>query len=140
MSCGKYVTLLCIIVLLSYYYKHFELCFILNQVLSNTSDGRRYIDFYNVVEYPYLAIIDPRTGECMKTYSNITVDSLMSDLNDMLSTHASPECTSQDSSNSNNWNNYPISSKQTTLTDQVRDIYTYPVLLVSIILLCYFFY
>lgn len=65
--------------------------FVLWQVLTNTNDGKHYIDFYNVVEYPYLAIIDPRTGECMQTYSHITVDVLMSALNDMLSTHPSPE-------------------------------------------------
>ena len=61
------------------------------QVLSNSVDGKRYIDFYNVNSYPYLAIIDPRTGECMRTSNHITVDTLVSDLNDMLSTHASPD-------------------------------------------------
>ncbi|XP_011498589.1 PREDICTED: UBX domain-containing protein 7 [Ceratosolen solmsi marchali] len=65
--------------------------FVLWQVLSNSVDGKRYIDFYNVSGYPYLAIIDPRTGECMRSYNHITVDSLVFGLNDMLSTHASPE-------------------------------------------------
>lgn len=96
--------------------------FILWQVLSNTSDGRRYIDFYNVMEYPYLAIVDPRTGECMRTYNNISVDSLISDLNDMLSTHASPESASQDTSNSKDWNNFPTSPpKRNTLADQAKN-------------------
>ncbi|EZA50683.1 hypothetical protein DMN91_003974 [Ooceraea biroi] len=95
--------------------------FVLWQVLSNTSDGRRYIDFYNVVEYPYLAIVDPRTGECMKTYSNITVDNLMSDLNDMLSTHASPESASV-TSNSKDWNNFPTTPpKRNTLAEQAKN-------------------
>ncbi|XP_014203923.1 UBX domain-containing protein 7 [Copidosoma floridanum] len=65
--------------------------FVLWQVLSHSADGKRYIDFYTVNTYPYLAIIDPRTGECMRAYNNITVDSLVSGLNDMLSLHASPE-------------------------------------------------
>lgn len=65
----------------------------LKKVLSNSVDGRRYIDFYNVINYPYLAIIDPRTGECMRSYNHITVDTLVFGLNDMLSTHASPEST-----------------------------------------------
>ncbi|EFN86627.1 UBX domain-containing protein 7 [Harpegnathos saltator] len=96
--------------------------FVLWQVLSNTSDGRRYIDFYNVVEYPYLAIIDPRTGECMRTYNNISVDSLISGLNDMLSTHASPESASQDTSNSKDWNNFPTSPpKRNILNDQIKN-------------------
>ncbi|KAK0168780.1 hypothetical protein PV327_002550 [Microctonus hyperodae] len=68
--------------------------FILWQVLSDTADGRGYINFYNVTTYPYLAIVDPRTGECMRSYTNITVDSLLTGLNDMLSTHPSPDSTS----------------------------------------------
>ncbi|XP_014478630.1 PREDICTED: UBX domain-containing protein 7 [Dinoponera quadriceps] len=96
--------------------------FILWQVLSNTSDGRRYIDFYNVIEYPYLAIIDPRTGECMRTYTNISVDSLISGLNDMLSTHASPDSASHDTSNSKDWNNFPTSPpKRNILIDQTKN-------------------
>ncbi|XP_053973179.1 UBX domain-containing protein 7 [Hylaeus volcanicus] len=79
--------------------------FVLWQVLSNTNDGKRYIDFYNVSEYPYLAVIDPRTGECMQIYNHITVDILMSALNDMLSTHPSPECVSSESFSSKKWNN-----------------------------------
>ncbi|XP_043278787.1 UBX domain-containing protein 7 [Venturia canescens] len=70
--------------------------FVLWQVLSTTSDGKRYIDFYNVTNYPYLAIIDPRTGECMRSYNHITVDSLATGLNDMLSMHASPDNTPPD--------------------------------------------
>ncbi|XP_011637392.1 LOW QUALITY PROTEIN: UBX domain-containing protein 7 [Pogonomyrmex barbatus] len=100
--------------------------FILWQVLSNSSDGRRYIDFYNVVVYPYLAIVDPRTGECMKTYNNITVDSLISDLNDVLSTHPSPESThpspTQVTSNTKDWNNFPTTPpKRNSLADQLKN-------------------
>lgn len=54
-------------------------------------------------EYPYLAVVDPRTGECMQTYNHITVDILMSALNDMLSTHPSPECVTNDSFTSKKW-------------------------------------
>ncbi|XP_076276237.1 UBX domain-containing protein 7 [Lasioglossum baleicum] len=71
--------------------------FIFWQALSNTNNGKRYIDFYNVSKYPYVAVIDPRTGECMKTYHHITVDILIFALNDMLSTHPSPECVSSES-------------------------------------------
>lgn len=79
--------------------------FVLWQVLSNTSDGSRYIHLYDVYEYPYLAIIDPRTGERMQTYNHITVDILMSALNDMLSSHPSPECVTGNSINSKKWGN-----------------------------------
>ncbi|KAI4493224.1 hypothetical protein M0802_009512 [Mischocyttarus mexicanus] len=70
--------------------------FVLWQVLSNTKDGKNYIDFYKVIDYPYLAVIDPRTGECIRTYNHITIDSLISDLNDILSIHASPEGATND--------------------------------------------
>ncbi|KAL0113538.1 hypothetical protein PUN28_012597 [Cardiocondyla obscurior] len=95
--------------------------FILWQVLSNTSDGKRFIDFYNVMVYPYLAIVDPRTGECMKTYNNITVDSLISELNDVLSTYPSPE-SSQVSSNSKEWNDFPVTPpKRNILAEQIKN-------------------
>ncbi|XP_017883811.1 UBX domain-containing protein 7 [Ceratina calcarata] len=77
--------------------------FVLWQVLSNTSDGSSFIHLYEVYEYPHLAVIDPRTGECMQTYNHITVDSLMSVLNDMLSSHPSPECVTSNSSDAKKW-------------------------------------
>lgn len=40
----------------------------------------------------------------MQIYNHVTVDILMSALNDMLSTHPSPECESSDSFNSKKWN------------------------------------
>lgn len=86
--------------------------FVLWQVLSNTSDGSHYVHLYDVYEYPYLAIIDPRTGECMQTYHHITVDILMSALNDMLSTHPSPECVSFDTLNSKDWNSAATITKE----------------------------
>ncbi|TGZ54538.1 UBX domain-containing protein 7 [Temnothorax longispinosus] len=93
-----------------------------NNVLSNTSDGKRYIDFYKVMSYPYLAIVDPRTGECMKTYKNITVDSLISDLNDALSTHASPESSQVTSDSSKDWNSFPTKTppKRNNIADQMK--------------------
>lgn len=64
-------------------------------MISTTADGQRFIDFYNVAEYPYLAVLDPRTGECVRTYDRITVESLVAGLGDMLSTHLSPESAPQ---------------------------------------------
>ncbi|XP_043478685.1 UBX domain-containing protein 7 isoform X1 [Leptopilina heterotoma] len=89
--------------------------FVLWQVLSNTSEGKRYNDFYNVMSYPYLGVIDPRTGECMRIYNQVTVDSLTSGLNDMLSTHASPECAPQEPSVSDEWKNSSDSSMKRNL-------------------------
>lgn len=75
-----------------------------SQVISNTADGQRFIDFYNVSDYPYLAVLDPRTGECVRTYDRITVENLVSGLGDMLSTHLSPETAPQvPSTATDNW-------------------------------------
>lgn len=75
-----------------------------------------------MVTYPYLAIVDPRTGECMKIYNNITVDSLISDLNDVLSTHPSPE-SSQVTSDSKDWNDFPTTPpKRNPLADQIKNV------------------
>lgn len=62
--------------------------------MSDTADGRRYIDFYNVLDYPYLAVVDPRTGECMRSYNTISMDHLLTGLNDVLSSQPSPDCSS----------------------------------------------
>ncbi|KAG7207021.1 hypothetical protein KM043_000910 [Ampulex compressa] len=98
--------------------------FVLWQVLSNASDGKRYIDFYNVLEYPYLAIIDPRTGECMRTYNHITVDTLISALNDMLSTHASPENAPQNTLNAKDWNNQSVGTTEKPTVESVTNEHT----------------
>lgn len=94
--------------------------FVLWQVLSNTADGKRYIDFYNVSEYPYLAVVDPRTGECMRTFNHITIDSLAAGLNDLLSIHASPDNTPQDPLKSaHEWDNFSVSSSKRMTPDSL---------------------
>ncbi|XP_076236652.1 UBX domain-containing protein 7 [Calliopsis andreniformis] len=96
--------------------------FVLWQVLSNTSDGKRYIDLYKVTEYPYLALIDPRTGECMQTYNRITVDILMSVLNDMLSTYPSPECVTNDSFHlPKNWESSTASTTKNSVSNSMMN-------------------
>lgn len=32
------------------------------QSYNNTSEGQKYINFYNVSTFPYISIVDPRTG------------------------------------------------------------------------------
>ncbi|XP_015524984.2 UBX domain-containing protein 7 isoform X1 [Neodiprion pinetum] len=85
--------------------------FVLWQVISNTSDGQRFIDFYNVTDYPYLAVLDPRTGECVRTYDRFTVEHLVSGLGDMLSNHLSPETAPQvPSTATDDWLSCPAGS------------------------------
>lgn len=93
--------------------------FVLWQVLSNTKDGKNYIDFYTVENYPYLAVIDPRTGECIQKYNHITKDSLISDLNDILSTHASPEGASNETYNHKS-DKRPLYAKESKPTESLK--------------------
>lgn len=39
--------------------------FVLWQVYRDSNEGERFIQFYHVTSYPYLAVLDPRTGEKM---------------------------------------------------------------------------
>ena len=32
------------------------------KVYHDSSEGQRYMQFYNVIEFPYIAVLDPRTG------------------------------------------------------------------------------
>ncbi|XP_047356835.1 UBX domain-containing protein 7 isoform X3 [Vespa velutina] len=97
--------------------------FVLWQVLSNTKDGKNYIDFYKVINYPYLAVIDPRTGECIRKYNHITIDSLISDLNDILSIHASPEGASNDIINHKSDNVTSLLVKESQLSETSKNDY-----------------
>ncbi|CAG8617567.1 1264_t:CDS:10 [Acaulospora morrowiae] len=45
--------------------------FLFLQFDSNSTEGRRYINFYPFDHYPHIAIIDPRTGERMKIWSSV---------------------------------------------------------------------
>lgn len=74
--------------------------FVFWQVLTNTSEGKRYIDFYKVIGYPYLGVIDPRTGECLQILNDINVDQLIFMLNDILSSQPSPGNCEEDLKNS----------------------------------------
>lgn len=43
---------------------HLELHFISWQVYHDSEEGQRYIQFYKLNKFPYISILDPRTGEC----------------------------------------------------------------------------
>lgn len=38
------------------------LIYFIFQVYHDTADGQRYMQFYNVTDFPHVAILDPRTG------------------------------------------------------------------------------
>jgi len=47
--------------------------FIFLQIYCDTSEGQKFISCYNVLTYPFVAIIDPRTGEKLKEWSRLDV-------------------------------------------------------------------
>ncbi|XP_023226428.1 UBX domain-containing protein 7-like isoform X1 [Centruroides sculpturatus] len=68
--------------------------FVFWQVYCESEDGQRYIQFYNVTEYPYIAILDPRTGEKLVVWNNIDSVSFCDLVTEFLSHQPSPDGTS----------------------------------------------
>lgn len=72
--------------------------FLFWQVYNTSRDGERYIQFYPVNQYPYIAIIDPRTGELVES-SNIidSPDLFCEKITDFLRDRPSPDGTTNNS-------------------------------------------
>lgn len=49
----------------------FELAFSSMQVYHDSEEGQRYIQFYKLNKFPYISILDPRTGEFFTCVGNI---------------------------------------------------------------------
>ncbi|RWS25434.1 UBX domain-containing protein 7-like protein [Leptotrombidium deliense] len=64
--------------------------FIFWQVYHDSSDGQRYMQFYNVHQFPYVAILDPRTGEKLKSWNTIDSLTFLDAITEFLSDHPSP--------------------------------------------------
>lgn len=45
--------------------------FVFWQVYHDSDEGQRYMQFYKVTDFPYVSILDPRTGEQMATWHRI---------------------------------------------------------------------
>lgn len=64
--------------------------FIFWQIQHDTFQGRRYMQFYNVKHFPYVAIVDPRTGEQMRAWpQTIDHNSFCDSVIEFLSNHGS---------------------------------------------------
>uniref|UniRef100_A0A1A9WW94 UBX domain-containing protein n=1 Tax=Glossina brevipalpis TaxID=37001 RepID=A0A1A9WW94_9MUSC len=61
--------------------------FLLWQVDSESSEGRRFVTFYHCPKLPYLCVIDPRTGEEMWKNVNPRQDNVLTDLQHFLQEH-----------------------------------------------------
>lgn len=66
--------------------------FIFWQVYHDSFEGGRYIQFYNVTSYPHVSIVDPRTGEQMKSWpTSIDHNSFCDSVIEFLTEHPSPD-------------------------------------------------
>ncbi|KAF0309199.1 UBX domain-containing protein 7 [Amphibalanus amphitrite] len=61
--------------------------FIFWQVYHESSEGLKYKTFYPVSSWPYVAILDPRTGELLRTWSKLDKNSAIELLIDFLEAH-----------------------------------------------------
>lgn len=67
--------------------------FIFWQVYHDTHEGGKFVQFYRVGSQPYVSIIDPRTGESMKTWTASTLDktTFCDSIIEFLTDHPTPD-------------------------------------------------
>ncbi|KAG8197423.1 hypothetical protein JTE90_014908 [Oedothorax gibbosus] len=65
--------------------------FVFWQVYSDSIDGQRYMQFYTPVVFPYIAILDPRTGEKLVVWNNVDAMSICEHIDSFLLEHTSPQ-------------------------------------------------
>ncbi|XP_056322204.1 UBX domain-containing protein 7 [Danio aesculapii] len=61
--------------------------FIFWQVYHDSEEGQRYIQFYKLNKFPYISILDPRTGQKMVEWNQLDVTSFMDQVTGFLSEH-----------------------------------------------------
>ncbi|XP_071798827.1 UBX domain-containing protein 7-like [Asterias amurensis] len=61
--------------------------FVLWQVYHDSDEGRRYMQFYKVEEFPHVALLDPRTGELLVSWSKLDSTSFCDLVMEFLSNH-----------------------------------------------------
>lgn len=87
--------------------------FVFWQVYSDSIDGERYMQFYNPIEFPYIAVIDPRTGEKLVVWHDVDATTLFELVDAFLKEFNSPNGASTDVDSS------PV--KCSSLLDQSED-------------------
>ncbi|XP_072297577.1 UBX domain-containing protein 7 [Eucyclogobius newberryi] len=69
--------------------------FIFWQVYHDSEEGQRYIQFYKLNKFPYISILDPRTGQKMVEWNQLDVASFLEQTTSFLSEHGQldgPSC------------------------------------------------
>lgn len=77
--------------------------FIFWQQYKESEEAQRYITFYPVSEWPYVAILDPRTGELMATWQKLDAATFCDLVTEFLSLHPNLETSEEkDATDKNN--------------------------------------
>ncbi|KAM9315809.1 UBX domain-containing protein 7 [Gastrophryne carolinensis] len=61
--------------------------FIFWQVYHDSEEGQRYIQFYKLSDFPYVSILDPRTGQKMVEWQKLDVGSFLEQVTEFLAEH-----------------------------------------------------
>ncbi|KAM3931722.1 UBX domain-containing protein 7 isoform 2-T2 [Leptodactylus fuscus] len=61
--------------------------FIFWQVYHDSEEGQRYIQFYKLSDFPYVSILDPRTGQKMVEWQKLDVNSFLEQVTGFLAEH-----------------------------------------------------
>lgn len=61
--------------------------FIFWQVYHDSEEGQRYIQFYKLNKFPYISILDPRTGQKMVEWNQLDVSSFLEQVTGFLREH-----------------------------------------------------
>jgi hypothetical protein len=64
--------------------------FVLWQVYSDSEEGKKYMQFYDVDAWPYIAVLDPRTGEKLVVWHNVDAASFYDIISEFLLVHPVP--------------------------------------------------
>lgn len=61
--------------------------FIFWQVYHDSEEGQRYMQFYKLSDFPYISILDPRTGQKLVEWHNLDVHSFLEQVTGFLGEH-----------------------------------------------------
>jgi len=95
--------------------------FVFWQQYKESEEAQRYVTFYPVTEWPYVAILDPRTGELMVTWQKLDAATFCDLVTEFLSLH--PNLGKEDSSEMKNEtkNESVAKRKKSTDTNSILD-------------------
>ncbi|GFY48282.1 UBX domain-containing protein 7 [Trichonephila inaurata madagascariensis] len=65
--------------------------FIFWQVYNDSIDGEKYMQFYKPVEFPYIAVLDPRTGEKLIEWHDVNSNNMCDLIQSFLKEHRTPD-------------------------------------------------